>query len=173
MKTPSITAIINLIPTLGWANFTAEHAASILEVDPASIPSKKEILRAFHRHITEQLQDTLKAEDLKDIPLWEGIMEVILCRLELLTPYKDSLQKIYRDIQEDPCLFSESFSLDLLGNDWLWENISAPYKGIEGKIFEKISIFIYGLALRHWLKDESETLDSTMAFLDATLQWIP
>jgi hypothetical protein len=168
MTPPSIPSIISLIPEIGWANFTRKAAADKLEAPLDKIPEKKELLKLFHTHITQEFQKTFNAADLEDIPFWEAVMEVILCRLELLTPHKPALQRIYRDIKEDPCLLRESFSLDLLDNTWPLKSLPSR-KGI---VMEKMMGVLYGLTLRHWLNDSTSTLDNTMAFLDHTIQWI-
>jgi hypothetical protein len=172
MTTPSITSIIALIPEMGWAQFTPAAAAEKLGVVPSKVPDRKEILKRFHTHITEEFQKTFNPEDLVGASIWEASMEVILCRLELLTPYKAALQCIYKDIKEDPCLLQESFSLDLLDSRWFVVNFSKR----EGVVVEKLMVILYGITLRHWLNDNSpvldNSLDNTMAFLDQTIQAI-
>ncbi len=169
---PSITTIINLIPEMGWARFTPSAAAERLSVSADKIPDRKELLRLFHAHITKEFQKTFNPEDLVGASIWEASMEVILCRLELLSPYKAALQCIYKDIKEDPCLLQASFSLDLLDSRWFIAN----FPDREGIVLEKLMIILYGLTLRHWLNDKSATLDNsldnTMAFLDHTIQGI-
>ncbi len=170
--TPLIHDIIMLVPELGWATFDKKEAAQRLGLDPAAIHSQKQILQDFHSHITRLFHQTFDPADLNSIPLWESVMEIILCRLEVLMPYKKALARIYQDLQDDPCLIAESFSLDLLETAWITNTLPHAPQGFQGILFDKSLLILYGITLRHWLNNDSQTLDKTMAFLDTAIQGI-
>ena len=167
MTTPTLHEMMNVIPTLGWEGFTPNSAAKELGTEPHHIPTKRDLLRRFHQHITDTLQKTLKTEDITDAEPLDCVMEVMLCRLELLIPFRPALKRIYQDLKEDPCLLKESFTLDFLEMDWLSTLLPTrtplPAKVLGG---------IYWLTVRHWIKNEPENIESAMSYMDKALGWV-
>ena len=159
----ALSALMGSLTTEGWEamNFTALRA-SIPEELHAHFPDKKSILKQFQRRITQKLQETLKTEDLAEATPEERLQETILCRLELLVPYKKALQRLHVDLKEDPFLAKEFFTLSVLETRWLQE-------GTMTILQEKSLSLVYWLTVRTWLQDDSPHMEKTMAFLDKCL----
>lgn len=153
--------LISLIATVGWKDFTPEKASEILGISLIEIPQKEEILQAFHWMITAELKETISFDDLEGISRQDQVMEMILCRLELLTPYKPSLQRIYADLKDDPCLLPSFLWEGKFKTDWL--DLVSPHP-----IQAKFLGFLYGVVVVHWL--EEDDFNKTMAFLDRILK---
>lgn len=172
MTQDQLLEILALIPEMGWETFSPTTIQEKLGCDLEDIPSKRHLLEAFHQYVSKTLQERLNTEDLKDAPWREQVMEVMLCRLEIIEPHKDALRRIYQDIKEDPCLLKDSFSKDFLKDQWLWEHITPPHGGIKGDLHKKAIGVVYWLTVRHFLKEKGHGLDGTMAFLHRTLDGV-
>jgi hypothetical protein len=157
-------SLIKLIATLGWRDFSPEKAAEALNVPLSDIPPKEQILKAFHGHITEKLKETVDLSDLKEAPFKEQVMEIILCRLELLTPYKPSLQRIYSDLKEDPCSIPAFMWQGNFETEWL------DLVGTQNPLQTKLLGLVYGAVIYRWI--EEDDLNKTMAFLDRLMGWV-
>ena len=104
--------LMGVIPDIGWENFTSNTVAKMLNVDPQHVPSKCDLLKRFC-NTSQSISRNIELEDLEGAEPLECVMEVMLCRLELLSPYP-ALKRIHQDLKEDPFMLKESFSIELL-----------------------------------------------------------
>jgi len=162
---PHTPALFSLIATLGWKDFTPEKASQVLDIPLNEIPEKEQVLQSFHQMITQKLKTTIDFEDLKAAPFKDQVMEIMLCRLELLSPYKPSLERIYADLKEDLCSAPSFLWQAKFETEWL--DLLATQNPIQTKLLG----LLYGVVIVHWLQEDD--LNKTIAFLDRVLNAVP
>lgn len=157
-------SLILLIETLGWNDFSRDKAAALLELNLEEMPEKEQVVHDFHQIMTEKLKETIDLKDLKEAPLKEQVMEIILCRLELLAPYKSALKRIYQDVKEDLCAIPSLLWQAKLETEWL--NLLGNQNPIQNRLLG----LLYWAVVVHWLLNDD--LNKTMAFLDRGMRWV-
>lgn len=158
------------IAITGWKGYTAEKIATLLDITPDAVPKKEEVLREFHQHITQALEKELDREEMKDVSFKEQVQEIILCRLELLAPYKSTLKKIWEEIKRDPTLLPSFFCQGEFSLHWL-KSLNDEMPALKTSLVSPLLGILYSVVLIYWLKDESHDLSKTMAFLDRIFSW--
>lgn len=103
-------------------------------------------------------------------PAHDRLLDAILRRFDAMEPNKSAIISILKDLPADPvrtlCLapgFLNSMA-------WTLESAGLSSSGIPGKIRTKGLAVIYLAALTVWMRDGTQDLSKTMAFLDRRLK---
>lgn len=167
-----IDAALELAALQGWQNTSLREIALQADVPPAEaravFPSKMALLSAlFARTDQAMLAD---AEPGTEEPVRDRLFDIVMCRFDALAPHKAGLRAILKDLPRDPavalCLARGPMRRSL---EWMLEGAGVDSWGPLRPLQIKGLGVIYLVALRAWLKDESEDLSATMAALDKAL----
>jgi ubiquinone biosynthesis protein COQ9 len=168
-KNALIAAALRLAAERPWADITL---ADIAEAAGKSLPdlkqefgSKGEIIAAF----TSAVDDEVLARAPKrtpDQPVRDTLFEVIMCRFDVLTPYRAALHSIFHTGLPDPAQVRPM----LESQRWMLEAAGVNTAGVEGGVKVAGLAAVYGSVFRVWLADEDPGQARTMAALDRRLR---
>jgi len=132
-------------------------------------PSKGAVLGALSRQIDRQVLEGT-TEDLAQEPARERIFDVIMRRFDALTPYKDALRNIVRDLRFDPLALAALNREALNSQRFMLAAAGIPTEGPLGTLKIQGAALVYANTLRAWLDDDDPALARTMARLDRELR---
>ena len=157
----------------GWNAVTLEEISSILGVPIKDIvqilPGKEQGFSLLAAHVETQVFAKLSSADVEPYSEKERALEVLLTKLETLTPFKPFLKYLRQNFLtlteiSLPFAMAELSSL---------ERILAHYGFAKTSLLSELKrkgLFgIYLLALDTWLQDETHDLGPTSAKLDGLL----
>lgn len=155
----------------GWRDLSladiAEAAGLPLTRLYALFPSKQAILDGF----ADRVDAAMLAEgmDALDTPARDRLFDVVMRRLDALQPHKEALGIILQDQLRDP--LGACCGLGRLRRSMALTLEAAGFSttGCRGILRVKGLTAIYLATLRIWLRDDSEDMARTMAYLDGQL----
>ena len=156
----------------GWLKTSlkdiADHAGVSLAQLHDHYPSKPAILGAAMKRVDHTvLAGTGKASDSESVR--DRLFDVMMRRFDALRPNKDAIAAILRDIPRDPPLGLFLACRGKRSMCWMLEAAGVSCGGILGELRVKGAMAIFAATLRVWLRDDSEDMGKTMAFLDKRL----
>lgn len=164
-----IAAALRLAAERPWTDITladiAEAAGSTLPALKKEFASKGEIISAF----TSTVDDEVLARAPKrapDQPVRDSLFEVIMCRFDVLTPYRMALRSIAHGALPDPAHVRPV----LESQRWMLEAAGVNTAGLEGGFKVAGLATVYGSVFRVWLTDDDPGQARTMAALDRRLR---
>lgn len=176
-RAPSQTAIVNaflrLILERGWGGVSLLDIARRAEVPLADLyrlfSSKEAILAAFSRSLDDKMLAGDDPSDDLELPR-ERLLDVILRRLDAMTPHKEAVRVLWRDLPRDPVAWTRlrSAVLDALGA--MLEAAGIDSSGLRGALRKRVLGIVFAQAVRVWLDDDSPDLTRTTAELDRRLR---
>jgi len=165
---------LRLAAEKGWDGLTlleiAEDAGVTLADIYKDFGSKTGILTAFIDEVDRAMLKQAGKPDLT-APARDRLFEVIMTRLEILTPYKGALKAIYCDLR---CCAPGRSSGRLLcatlnSQEWILTAAGVPPSGPRGCVRLAGMTRLYACVMRTWLNDDSDDMARTMAVLDREL----
>ncbi|MFM9847155.1 MAG: TetR family transcriptional regulator [Hyphomicrobiaceae bacterium] len=164
-----IAAALRLAAGRPWADVTladiAEAAGTTLSALKKEFASKGEIIAAF----TSEVDDEVLVRAPKrtpDQPVRDTLFEVIMCRFDVLAPYRPALRSIVQNGLPDPAHVRPV----LESQRWMLEAAGVNTAGLEGGFKVAGLATVYGSVFRVWLADEDPGQARTMAALDRRLR---
>ena len=168
-----IDAALTLAEREGWGHLCVADIAVAAGVPMSEaltlFPTKEAILVAFQDRIDRTVVADTQRSSL-DGGMRDRLFDVLIRRLEALTPWKEGIAAIGSDILKDPLasfcgLTSLSNSMSLMA-----ECAGLSSSGLRGRVRIRGLTVIYLFALRRWLNDDSSDMGATMAELDKRLK---
>ena len=167
-----IVAFLNLLATkrieqIGFAEL-AEAADLPLAQLRNEFPSTLAILAA---HI-KSLDRAVLSEDFGDIedePPRERLFDVLMRRLEILSPHREAVRSLIRSARRNPPLALALNGLAVRSQQWMLTAAGINASGPRGMIRAQGLAALFGGVLRTWIYDEDPGLARTMAALDRAL----
>ncbi len=146
----------------------AETAGISLSQLYTQFPSKTRIVEAVMERTTgEVVAGTDPSAE--NEPAHDRLLDAILRRFDAMEPNKSAIISILKDLPTDPartlCL-APSF---LNSMAWTLESAGISSSGVTGKIRTKGLAAIYLATLTVWMRDDSQDLSKTTAFVDRRL----
>lgn len=166
-----IDTAFSLAVERGWRDLSladvAEAAGLPLPRLHALFPSKQAILNGFSDRVDAAM--LAEAADGLDTPARDRLFDVVMRRLDVLQPHKDALGIILQDQLRDP--LAACCGLSRLRRSMALTLDAAGFSttGLRGVLRVKGLAAIYLATLRIWLRDDSEDMARTMAYLDGQL----
>jgi ubiquinone biosynthesis protein COQ9 len=164
-----ISAALGLASERAWNGITladiAERAGTTLVGLKAHFASKGEIIAAF----TGMVDDGVLRQAPRRQPgqtARDALFEVIMCRFDVLEPWKSSLRSISREATADPSRLAPL----LTSQRWMLEAAGISADGVNGGFQVAGLAGIYASVFRTWLDDDDAGLARTMAALDRRLR---
>lgn len=164
-----IAAALKLAETRAWADITmldiADAAGMPLDEVRRAFGAKSQLLAGFMRLVDD---DVLKRAPTKitDGSRRDALFEVIMSRLEALTPYKAALKSIAKAPPADTTLIMPYLNTQR----WMLTAAGINADGASGLIRTSGLGSLYASVFRTWLDDEDPGLARTMAALDRRLR---
>lgn len=167
-----LSAALELAAAGGWrslslAEIAGEAGVSLAEVH-AAYPTKASILAGFIARIDRQVLAGGATE--KEDSVRDRLFEVLMRRFDALTPHKDAVAGILRDLPSNPAAVLATAPQFANGMAWMVEAAGLSSSGLRGAIRVNGVILIYLNTLRVWLRDDSADMARTMASLDQGLR---
>jgi AcrR family transcriptional regulator len=167
-----LSAALELAAAGGWrslslAEIAGEAGVSLAEAY-AAYPTKASILAGFIARTDRQVLAggaTGKEDSVRD-----RLFEVLMRRFDALTPHKDAVAGILRDLPSDPASILATAPQLANGMAWMVETAGLSSSGLKGAIRVNGLTLIYLNTLRVWLRDDSADMARTMASLDQGLR---
>ncbi len=107
--------------------------------------------------------------DMSEEPARERLFDVLMRRLEVLTPYKDAVRSLMHSARRNPGLCLALNAMALRSQAWMLEAAGIGASGPRGALRAQGAALMFARVLAVWVDDEEPGLDRTMAVLDRAL----
>ena len=132
-------------------------------------PSKGAVLGAFSRKIDRAvLQGT--TDELAGEPARERVFDVMMRRIDAMTPYKRALRRIAFAVRFDPVTLAALNPVGLNSQRFMLAAAGISTEGPLGLIKLQGAVVVFANTLDTWLEDDDPALAKTMARLDRELR---
>ena len=164
-----ISAALGLASERAWSGITladiAERAGTTLVGLKAHFASKGEIIAAFSGMVDDEVLRQAPRRQPGQAPR-DALFEVIMCRFDVLEPWKSSLRSMSRETSFDPARLAPVLN----SQRWMLEAAGISADGLNGGVQVAGLAGIYASVFRTWLDDDDAGLARTMAALDRRLR---
>lgn len=175
-KKPSRDQIINtafdVFAEQGWLTTSLSDIADAAGITLADLSRdfglKSQILTALMDRADQEVLLGNDPEDAEESHR-DRLFDILMRRLDVLTPYKTGLERVLRDLPRDPvsaitvaCRLRRSMA-------WMLASADIDSDGLRGTLRVKALAGVWALTLRDWFSDDSPDMSKTMATLDKLL----
>jgi AcrR family transcriptional regulator len=166
-----IDATMELIAGRGWRNLSLADIAAATGLSLAQLyavfPSKLAVLDAFERRVNER---TLAGEVDAGESIRDRLFDLVMRRLDALSPHKAAIRALLRDLPWDPSVALCTGPRFLNAMRWMAESAGVETGGVGGWLRVNGLAAVYLATLRAWLGDDSPDNTRTLAALDRALK---
>ncbi len=113
--------------------------------------------------------DTDQKDDTGEEPVREKLFDILMRRVEALSPYKDGIRSLMRAARRNPGLAFALNRMSVRSQAWMLEAAGISASGARGALRAQGAALMFARVVGVWLDDEEENLDRTMAALDRGL----
>lgn len=168
-----VDALMELAATRDWdaieiADIAGAAGITLAEFRSA-FPSKGAILAAFSRRIDLAVLEGSVA-DLLEEPARERLFDVMMRRIDALTPYKAALRRIMPAILRDPLAAAAMNGVALNAQRFMLAQAGIATEDGLGPIKVQGAVIAFARTLETWFHDDDPGLSRTMARLDKELR---
>ena len=107
--------------------------------------------------------------DMSEEPARERLFDVLMRRLEALTPYKEAVRSALRSARRNPGLACALNAMAVRSQRWMLEAAGIGASGPRGALRAQGAALMFARVLAVWVDDDEPGLDRTMAALDRGL----
>ena len=132
-------------------------------------PSKGAILGGFSRMIDRKVLEG-SSDDLTGEPARERVFDVIMRRLDAMTPYKAALRRIVWALRFDPLAMAALNQVGLNSQRYMLASAGIPTEGPLGLLKLQGAVIVLSNTMETWFEDDDPVLARTMARLDRELR---
>ncbi|WP_246684933.1 TetR/AcrR family transcriptional regulator [Methylobacterium sp. WL69] len=132
-------------------------------------PSKGAVLGGLARIIDRTVLDG-DATDLAEEPTRERLFDVLMRRLDAMTPYKDALRRISYALRGDPLSLLALNGVALNSHRFMLAAAGINTEGPLGRLKLQGVVVAFARTVEVWLDDEDPALARTMAKLDKEIR---
>jgi AcrR family transcriptional regulator len=132
-------------------------------------PSKGAVLGGLSRIIDRKVLEGDTA-DLADEPTRERLFDVLMRRLDAMTPYKDALRRISYALRGDPLSMLALNGVALNSHRYMLAAAGINTEGPLGRLKLQGVVIAFARTVEVWLDDEDPALARTMARLDKEIR---
>jgi AcrR family transcriptional regulator len=167
-----IDTAMTLARERGWRDMSLADVADAAKLPLSQVhaiyPSKQAILRGFTRMIDARVIADEDA-DAGAEPAKDRLFDILMRRLDALTPYKEALAAIAHDQGRDPFAAACGAGRLACSMATMLEAARLSTSGLRGVIRVKALTGVYLATLRVWFREDAPDLPKTMASLDRYL----
>lgn len=109
------------------------------------------------------------AADMTDEPARERLFDVLMRRIEILTPHKPAVRSLLRSARRNPGLALALSGLAVRSQQWMLTAADISASGPGGVMRAQGLALLFASVLRTWINDDDPGLARTMAALDRAL----
>ncbi|HEX2652825.1 MAG TPA: TetR/AcrR family transcriptional regulator [Xanthobacteraceae bacterium] len=155
------------IEDIGFGDL-AKHAHLTLAQCRAEFGSVMAVLAAHSKHIDQQVLAGGDA-DMAEEPPRERLFDVLMRRLEALSPHKEATRSLLRSARRDPAVGLALNAIAVRSLQWMLTAADIKAAGPRGALRAQGLAVLYASVLRTWVNDDDPGLARTMAALDRGL----
>ncbi|WP_067340710.1 TetR family transcriptional regulator [Stappia indica] len=163
-----VASFLSLLGDKGWHGFemadVARDAGVKLSVLRAEFPGKTACLRAFLSEIDQKVLDSIDP-DMEGEPARERLFDVLMTRLDTLSPYKDAIRALRKAVQRDPQLALKLNREAVTSQRWMLTAAGIPANGPRAAVMSQALVVAFARVVDTWLDDEDPGLARTMSAL--------
>lgn len=164
-----VAAALALAAERPWRDVTlrdiAERAGIGLVGMRDHAASKSEVLAMFARLVDDAVLAAAPSRADNETKR-DALFEVVMSRLDFLSPYRPALRSIRDDSTADPALLRAMLS----SQAWMLQAAGIDSGGVDGGVKVAGLATVYASVVRTWLDDDDPGLARTMAVLDRRLR---
>lgn len=168
-----IDALMALAAELPWDEIDLPAIAARAEVSLAEFrdhfPSKGAILGAFSKRIDRIVLEE-PADEMADEPADQRVFDVMMRRLDALSPHREALRRISRGLMADPLALAAMNGVMMNSMRFMLASAGIDTEDRLGALRVQGAVLIFARVQRVWLDDDDPGLARTMAKLDRELQ---
>ena len=168
-----VQALMRLAATRPWTDIEVTDIAREAGVSLAEFrdlfPSKGAVLGAFSRMIDKEVLEGT-TDDLAGEPVRERVFDVMMRRIDALTPYKAALQRIFDAVRGEPLTLAALNQVALNSQRFMLAAAGVSTEGPLGLLKLQGAAVVFANTLETWLDDDDPALARTMARLDRELK---
>jgi AcrR family transcriptional regulator len=152
---------------IGLADVAGEAGVSLVQLR-GEFASTLAILAAHIKSIDRAVlgQDL---SDMADEPPREQLFDVLMRRLEAMTPHREAVRSLLRSAGRNPPLAFALNGLAVRSQQWMLTAAAINASGPRGMVHAQGLALLFGSVLRAWVRDDDPGLARTMAALDRAL----
>jgi AcrR family transcriptional regulator len=132
-------------------------------------PSKGAVLAAFSRKIDRVVLQGA-SDDLAGEPARERVFDVMMRRIDAMTPYKRALRRIAWAVRFDPATMAALNQVGLNSQRFMLAAAGVSTEGPLGFLKLQGAVVVLANTLETWFEDDDPALAKTMARLDRELR---
>ena len=155
------------IENIGHTDIAARAGVS-LSVLRDEFGSKLRIIAAFIKAIDRKVLEGGDA-DMAEEPARERLFDVLMRRLETLSPYRPAIRSLMRSARRNPGLALALNGLAVNSQQWMLTAANIGASGPKGMVRAQGLAMLFAGVLRTFVDDEDDGLARTMAALDRAL----
>ena len=171
-KDAIIEALMELAGERTWEDISITDVATRANLSLADFrdqfPSKGAVLAAFSRKVDRIVLEAT-SDDLMGEPAKERLFDVLMRRLDALTPYKLGLEGVAEWVGRAPMAAVAVNQLELNSMRFMLEAAGIESEGPVGAFKLQGMVLLWGRILRTWFRDDDPGLAQTMSQLDKEL----
>jgi AcrR family transcriptional regulator len=172
-KDALIEALMELAGERVWDDISISDIAARANLSLADFrdlyPSKGAVLAGFSRKIDRIVLEG-SSDDLLGEPAKERLFDVLMRRLDALTPYKHGLEGIAEWLGRAPMAAASVNRLEVNSMRFMLEAAGIESEGPVGAVKVQGLVLLWGRVLRPRFQDDDAGVSKTMALLDKELE---
>jgi AcrR family transcriptional regulator len=168
-----VEALMKLAADQPWSDIeitdiAREAGVSLVEFRDL-FPSKGAVLGGFSRMIDRRVLEGM-TDELADEPARERMFDMVMRRLDALTPYKRALRRITFALRQDPLSLVALNQVALNSQRFMLAAAGISTEGNLGSLKLQGAVIVLGRTLETWFEDDDPGLARTMARLDREIR---
>jgi AcrR family transcriptional regulator len=155
------------IEQIGFAEIAKEASVSL----PQLRGEFGSALAIFAAHM-KSIDRAVLAQDLGEMaeePPRERLFDVLMRRLEAMSPHRDAVRSLLRSARRNPPLAFALNGIAVRSQQWMLTAAGINASGPRGMVRAQGLALLFSSVLRDWLRDDDPGLARTMAALDRAL----
>ncbi|MCA1299274.1 TetR/AcrR family transcriptional regulator [Stappia indica] len=167
-----VAAFLDLLGEKGWHGFEMAELALAADVKlsllRAEFPSKTACFKAFLAEIDRKVLDAVDP-DMAEEPARDRLFDVLMARLDALSPYRDAVRALKRAVRQDPQLAVCLNGCALTSQRWMLTAAGITASGPKAQAMTQGLVLAFARVVDVWLDDADPGLARSMAALDREL----
>ena len=155
------------IEEIGWGAIARRAGVSLAELRH-QFGTKIAILAAHTKEIDRTVLGAIDTE-LAEEPPRERLFDVLMRRIDALTPHKAAVRSLLRSAGRNPGLALALNGFAVRSQQWMLTAADIPASGPQGAVRAQGLALLWASVLRTWLHDDDPGLARTMSALDRAL----